>query len=359
MSVPNTPQKATILAVDDRPEDLALVRAYLNMPGYTIVTAKDGDDALVKLAQTAVDLVILDVDMPGRTGFEVCRFIRGVEETKGLPVLLVTSLTEVADRVKGIECGADEFLSKPIDRAELQIRVKTLLQAKFYRQQIIEKNALLEGILSHWHSEDVVARIKDDSTLLKLGGERKPITVLFADLCGFTHYSESVSPEEVMDTLNQTFGRLAKLVGDNHGTFDKYIGDCLMAFYGAPISFGNDAFNALKTAAQMQAEFRALKAAWGDGPRANLGLAIGLNTGEAVVGNVGSEKLMGYTVIGDTVNVAARIQAQAEHGQIFMGESTYEQTSGMAVATKTGETSLKGRVKPVAIFELVRLFTPV
>lgn len=352
-------QRATILVVDDRPEALALVRAYLREPSYTIVTAKDGNDALVKLAQTSVDLVILDVDMPGRTGFEVCRFIRGAEETKDLSVLLLTSLTEVADRVKGIECGADEFLSKPVDRAELQTRVRALLRAKFYRQQIMEKNALLEQVLSHWHSEDVVARIKENSGLLKLGGERKLVTVLFADLCGFTRYSESVSPEEAMDTLNQTFGRLAKLVGDNRGTFDKYIGDCLMAFYGAPISFGNDAVNAVRTAVQMQKEFRALKEKWVDGARADLGLAIGLNSGEVVVGNVGSEKLMGYTVIGDTVNVAARIQAEAEEGQVLLGEATFELVSGIAVAKKTGETTLKGRVKPVSIFELVRLFTPV
>lgn len=352
-------QQATILVVDDRPSDLALVRAYLNAPNYTLITAKDGDEALVKLAQTPVDLVILDVEMPGRNGYEVCRFIRGVEETKDLPVLLVTSLSDVTDRVKGIECGADEFLSKPVDRVELQTRVKALIRAKFYRQQIVEKNALLEQILSRWHSADVVARIKEDSGLLKLGGERKQVTVLFADLCGFTHYSESVSPEEAMDTVNQAFGRLARLVDDNRGTFDKYIGDCLMAFYGAPISFGNDAANALKTALQMQAEFQALKAKWAGDARSSLGLAIGLNSGAVVVGNVGSEKLMSYTVIGDTVNVAARIQAEGVEGQILMGEATYELVSNIAVAKRTGETTLKGRVKPVAIFELVRLFTPV
>jgi class 3 adenylate cyclase len=356
--VDETFQAATILVVDDTPSDVALVRAYLTAANYTIVVAKDGNEALVTLAQMSVDLVILDVQMPGRNGFEVCRFLRGVEETKDLPVLLLTSLNEVADRVKGIECGADEFLSKPVDRAELQTRVKAVLRAKFYRQQIMEKNALLQQVLSHWHSEDVVARIKEDSGLLKLGGERKHVTVLFADLCGFTRYSESVSPEEAMDTLNQTFGRLAKLVGDNRGTFDKYIGDCLMAFYGAPVSFGNDAVNAVRTAVQMQREFRTLKAKWIDGPRADLGLAIGLNSGEVVVGNVGSEKLMGYTVIGDAVNVAARIQAEAGEGQILLGETTYALISGVAVAEKAGETTLDGRVKPVAVFELVRLFTP-
>jgi class 3 adenylate cyclase len=350
--------KANVLVVDDRPEDLALVRAYLNGPDYAIVTARDGDDALLKLAQTSFDLVILDVDMPGRNGFEVCRFLRGLEETKDLSVLLLTSLNEVADRVKGIECGADEFLSKPVDRAELRTRVKALLKAKFYRQQILEKNALLEQVLSRWHSEDVVARIKDDAGLLKLGGERKHVTVLFADLRGFTHYSESVSPEAAVDTLNQAFGRLAKLVGDNHGTFDKYTGDGLMAFYGAPLSFGNDAANAVRTAVQMQKAFEALKLEWGDGARAGLGLAIGLNSGEVVVGNVGSETLMSYTVIGDAVNVAARIQTEAEDGQVLMGEATFELVSGIAVARRTGEATLRGRLQPVAIFELVRLFTP-
>ena len=353
-------QKATILVVDDQPADLALVRASRQGSSrYVITTATDGNDALLKIARTSFDLVILDVEMPGRNGFDVCRFLRGLEETRDIPILLLTALTDVADRVKGIECGADEFLSKPVDRAELQIRVKALLKARFYRQQIIAKNALLEQVLSRWHSEDVVARIKEDSTLLKLGGDRKRVTVLFADLCGFTRYSESVSPEEVMDTLNQTFGRLSRLVAENRGTFDKYIGDCLMAFYGAPISFGNDAANALRTAVQMQRAFQTLKAEWEEGARLDLGLAIGLNSGDAVVGNIGSEKLMGYTVIGDTVNVAARIQAHAEDGQVLMSDTTYDLVSSLAVAKKAGETILKGRLKPVMIFELVRLFTAV
>ena len=216
----------------------------------------------------------------------------------------------------------------------------------------------MEKILSRWHREEVVARVLDDARLLKPGGERKLVTVLFADLCGFTRFSESVPPEEVMETLNQTFSRLTSSVGGNRGTFDKYVGDCLMAFYGPPISFGNDALNAVRSAAEMQQAFRELKAQWGDGPRARLGLAIGLNSGEAIVGNVGSEKLMEYTVIGDVVNVAARLQEQAEDGQILFGESTYSLVSRVAVAKKCGETDLKGRAKPVPVYELVRLFHP-
>ena len=357
--VTDAPLKATILAVDDDPQTLVLVRHHLRQTPFTLEMAADGNEALIKIAQLNPDLVILDVNMPGRNGFEVCRFLRSLEETRHIPVLMLTALSEVSDKVKGLESGANEFLTKPVDGIELQTRVTAMLRAKFAQQEIVEKNALLEKILGHWHGPEVIARIKNDAGLLNLGGEHKHVTVLFADLCGFTRYSETVSPEEVMATLNDAFGRLARLVGQHGGTFDKYVGDCLMAFYGAPITFGEDAVNAVRTAVQMQAEFREIKAQWAGTPRADLGLAIGLNSGQAVVGNIGSEQLMGYTVIGDTVNVASRIQGCAEDGQILMGEATYSLVSRVAVARAWGETSLKGRQHPVSIFELVRLFRPI
>jgi len=349
-------EKATVLVVDDQPDNRLLIRRYLQALGCTLVEAVDGEDALIKVAELNPDLVVLDVEMPKKDGFEVCRSLKSWEETRNIPVLMVTALTAVESRIKAIESGADEFLSKPVDRTELQTRVKAMLKSKFYRQQLLEKNALLERILTRWHSREVVDRVLDDASLLKLGGTRSAVSVLFADLSGFTRFSESVPAEQVMDTLNQTFSRLTRIVEDNRGTFDKYIGDCLMAFYGAPISFGNDALNAVRSAAQMQEAFRELQTQWKGQPQGDLGLAIGINSGEAIVGNVGSEKLMEYTVIGDTVNVAARLQSKAERGQVLISESTQALVADVAVTKSWGETGLKGRAKPVPVFELVRVF---
>ncbi len=350
--------KATILVADDNPDNVELVRQVLAGAGYTVVTAFDGDEALVKVAETNPDLIILDVMMPGKDGFEVCRRVKNWEQTRNIPVLMLTALEDVADKVRGIESGADEFLTKPVDMVELQTRVKAQVKAKINRQQVIEKNALLEKILTRYLPEEVVAKVLQDSSLLKLGGVRDFVTVLFADLTGFTTFANSVPPEHVMETLNQTFSRLTKIIADNHGTFDKYLGDGLMAFYGAPIATDNDALNAIRTAVEMRAAFQELKEQWADGPRAELGLAVGINSGEAIVGNVGSERLMNYTVIGDAVNIAARLEELAGPGQVLIGETTRALAEDMVVARKFGEIDLRGRSKPVIAYELVRLFKP-
>lgn len=212
---------------------------------------------------------------------------------------MLTALTDVEQKVRGIDAGADDFLSKPVNNAELQSRIRSLLRAKFYRQQLVRKNALLERILTRWQSPEVVQPVLDDTARLRLGGVRNRVSVLFADLSGFTPFAESRAPEAVMETLNQTFARLTELVFKHHGTLDKFIGDCVMAFYGAPIPAGNDALNAVRSALEMRAVFNELKTQWGDDERATLGLAIGINTGEAIVGNVGSDRRMEYTVIGE------------------------------------------------------------
>lgn len=354
----DAPLKATILVADDNPDNVELLRKVLEAANYTVVTAYDGDEALLKVAESNPDLIILDVMMPGKDGFEVCRRLKKWEQTRNIPVMMLTALQEVADKVRGIEAGADEFLTKPIDMMELRTRVKALVKAKIYHQQVIEKNALLEQILNRYLPEEVVAKVLEDSSLLKLGGVRGFVTVLFADLTGFTTFADTVPPEHVMDTLNQTFSRLTKIVADNRGTFDKYLGDGLMAFYGAPIASDNDALNAVRTAAEMRQAFQELKEQWGEGPQSRLGLAVGINSGEAIVGNLGSERMMNYTVIGDAVNVAARLEDLAGPGQILIGEATHALVEDMVAARKFGDVDLRGRSKPVVAYELVRLFKP-
>jgi class 3 adenylate cyclase len=296
-------------------------------------------------------------DPDGREGYDVARKLRSWPETRDIPIIMLTALDAIEEKVQGLDAGADDFLTKPANPDELYSRARNLLRAKFYHQQVVEKNALLEQILTRWQSPDVVKQILDDSSRLKPGGVRSTVSVLFADLSGFTPFSETREPEEVMEVLNHAFSRLTEIVFKHHGTLDKFIGDCVMAFYGAPIPAGNDAVNAVRSALEMRRVFNELKAQWGDaGPQ--LGLAIGINSGEAIVGNVGSDRRLEYTVIGDTVNVAARLQDQAGAGQILIGEDTHRKA-----VTEMGErlitrerpaVSLKGREKPLRVHEVVR-----
>jgi class 3 adenylate cyclase/CheY-like chemotaxis protein len=355
---------ATILIVDDKEDNRAILRAQLRSGGYgKVLEAESKEDAIARLGELleagqAPDLVLLDVMMPnGREGFDVARWMRSMAETRDIPIIMLTALGEVDDKVKGLDAGADDFLTKPANPAELQSRVRALLRAKFYHQKFVEKNALLERILGLWQSEDVVKQMLDDSSRLKPGGVRSNVSVLFADLSGFTPFSESRSPEEVMEVLNEAFSGLTDVVFRHHGTLDKFIGDCIMAFYGAPIATGNDAVNAVRSALEMRRVFNELKSKWGaTGPQ--LGLAIGINSGEAIVGNVGSSRRMEYTVIGDTVNVAARLQDKAVAGQILIGEDTYTKTRdelGDHLVTKPPvEMPVKGREKPLKVYDVVR-----
>jgi adenylate cyclase len=362
---PDEKFEATILVVDDTEDVRVLLRSRLRAAGYTVLESESGDDALVKVAELMgtgrlPDLIILDVMMPGKDGFTVARQLRSWKETHDIPILMLTALADVENKVRGIDAGADDFLTKPVQHAELQSRIRSLLRAKFYRQQIVEKNALLEQILTRWQSPEVVQQILNDASRLRLGGERRQVTVLFADLSGFTPFSEGRPPEAVMDVLNQAFTRLTEIVFRYNGTLDKFIGDCVMAFYGAPFSTGNDALNAVRSALEMRTVFNELKTQWDDGP-ASLGLAIGINSGEAIVGNVGSDRRMEYTVIGDTVNVAARLQDKATAGQILIGEATFAQVQAelgdLLVHRLLKDIALKGREQSLAVHEVIRIMT--
>lgn len=355
--------EATILVVDDKEDHRVLVRSRLRPAGYRVVEADGPADALAKVGELLdagrpPDLMLLDVMMPaGREGFELTRKFRSWPETRDIPIILLTSLDAAEEKVQGLDAGADDFVNKSASAAELHSRVRAHLRAKFYHQRFIEKNALLEQILTRWQSPDVVKQILEDSTRLRPGGVRGTVSVLFADLSGFTSFSESREPEAVMEVLNHAFSRLTEIVFSHHGTLDKFIGDCVMAFYGAPVAQGNDAVNAVRSALEMRRAFNELKTQWGDGGP-QLGLAIGINSGEAIVGNVGSDRRMEYTVIGDTVNVAARLQDQAVAGQILIGEDTHRKAvSEMGERLITRErpvVSLKGRGKPLKVHEVVR-----
>jgi len=192
-----------ILAVDDNKQNLEILRKTLTTAAYEIITANDGPTALSVIESAPPDLVLLDVMMPGMSGYEVCERIRANQATRLLPVVMLTALSDVADRIRGIETGADDFLSKPFNREELLTRVKSLLRIKSLYDDIEAKNQLLRTLFGRYVSEEVAAEIvADPGRHLKLGGEKREITVLFGDLRGFTPLAEQLDPQDAVDILN-------------------------------------------------------------------------------------------------------------------------------------------------------------
>jgi adenylate cyclase len=349
-----------ILVVDDELENLELLQAQLNRAGYVVELARGGQEALEKVAAHVPDLILLDVVMPKVNGFEICGLLKNNDKTRLVPVVMITGLEDKHYRIQALEVGADDFLKKPFDLYELLTRVRSLLRIKALHDRLERQNLLLHDVLNRYVAEDVTNLIlHDPEKYLKLGGENRIVTVLFADIRGFTRFAERHTPTEVVEVLNLVFTALTQVVLQHGGTFDKYLGDAIMAFFGAPVSHHDDPLRAVNVAVDMQHVFQNIVEENVHRDIRELGLGIGLNTGETVVGNIGSEKLMDYTVIGDTANVAKRLQEIATKRQIIIGQTTYDAVREHVVVEELLQRNVEGRDDPIIYYNLKELIPSV
>jgi adenylate cyclase len=344
---------AKILAVDDNKQNLAVLTKALTAANYEIITAANGPTALELVQSAAPDLVLLDVLMPGMSGYEVCQRIRASEASGRLPIVMLTALSEVAYRIQGIEAGADDFLSKPFNREELLTRVKSLLRIKTLYDDIEAKNRLLRTLFGRYVSEEVAADIvANPARHLKLGGEKREVTILFGDLRGFTPLAESLAPENAVDILNVFLSHVVDLVFAHDGSLDKFRGDGFMAFFGAPMRHDDDPANAVRCALALQERLR--EVTFPEFPDLRLHMGIGINTGTVIAGNIGSERRTDYTVIGDEVNVAQRFESNAGPGQVLITRATYERVKERLDVRELGVLRVSGRQDGVPAYDVLR-----
>lgn len=345
-----------ILVVDDDWMNREVIEAYLQTVGYRVMTANSGARGLEIATHEVPSLVILDVNMPGMNGYELCSRLKSDPRTRLTPVMVITALESDSDKLKAIEAGADAFLTKPFNSLIMMTQVKSLLRIRRLHDEIESRNALLRKVLNRYVNEDITEIIlSDPDRHLQLGGESRMITVFFADIRGFTSFSETQPAKQVVSVLNRVFSELTPIVLKYRGTLDKYVGDEIMGFFGAPIASEYDALNAARMAVEMQKVFAELQRTLTAPNINNLGLGIGINTGEAAVGNVGSQRLMSYTVIGDAVNTASRLQEQARSGYILITETTYQQLGDYAQVQALAPLHLAGKSEPVRAYRLLGL----
>jgi adenylate cyclase len=338
-----------VLIADDDKSIRELLQTFLEASGCRVIPAGNGIEALEILESEPVDLALLDLSMPGKNGLEVCRAMRADKRTRLIPVMIVTA--HDSERLQAIDAGADEFLGKPWEPVILLTRARSLLRLRRLHLDLQERNELLARALHRYVSRDVAETIlAEPEKYLRLGGESRRVTVLFADIKGFVRFTESHSSAEVVEILNRIFPLLTSVIFEHGGTFDKFIGDAVMAFFGAPVAQKDDARRAVDAARDMQRAFTestpALARASGE-----IALGIGLHTGEVIVGNIGSDKVMDFTVVGDAVNIAQRLQEEAWPGQVLLSQATYE-AAGMPPAHPLGDRHLSGRSGRVAVFSL-------
>jgi adenylate cyclase len=339
-------ERPLILAVDDEPANLALLGKLLKHHDYDVVEAYDGQSALDAIADYEPDLVCLDMMMPRLDGIEVCQRVRLQPERVGLPILLLTASNRPEDKVRGLEAGANDFLSKPFDESELFARVRSLLRSKALQDR-------LRDLLGRYVSESVATEALRDPFAVSLGGDRRYVSTLFADIRGYTALAAEHEPEEALDLLNRYLSVVSDAVETQGGTVADLLGDGVFAFFGAPVAHPDDPERVVRAGLAMQAAVTGIEIPSMPGVRLQAG--IGITTGEVIAGNVGSEHRMHYAVVGDSVNVAGRLQAAAGPGQILVDEPTHAAVHDLVSSQDLGSLRLAGKGDWVRAFNVLGL----
>lgn len=340
-----------VLIADDNPNSRQLVRDILESVGYEPLLAVDGPEALRMTRESRPDLLILDVNMPGMSGFEVCSILKSDPEYSAIPVLILTALTDVENRVTGLGLGADDYLTKPFSPRELTARIDARLRNKVETDTLRKTQETLRQTFERYVSPRVVEKLLQEPDQVRLGGQLQEVTVLFCDLEGFTAYSERSSPENVLATLNQYLAVIVSVIQSYAGTVNKFIGDGVMALYNTPLSQTDHALRAVRTALQIRESLHE----FADQLEAEQRMLInvGIHTGQAVVGNIGTPQMMEFTAIGDAVNLAARLQGLAVGGRILISEATWKLVSTNLLANPMGPQTVKNRREPVMVYEVL------
>jgi class 3 adenylate cyclase len=363
-----------ILVVDDTPNNIKLLTDLLALRGYEVVTATSGREALGRLETERPDLVLLDVVMPEMNGYEVCRQIRQNPATQILPVVMITALEPAEERVSGLEAGADDFLTTPINQAELLARVRSLIRIKELYDTV--QTQALE--LSGWNKtlqqrvEEQVTQLKQLERLKRFfspqlaelivaGGaedplktHRREVTVVFLDLRDFTAFAETVEPEEVMGVLREYHAAMGKLILEHEGTLERFTGDGMMIFFNDPVPVTNPAEQAIRMALAMRESVAHLMVNWrklGYG----LDFGVGIAQGYATIGSIGFEGRWDYAAIGTVTNLAARLCGEAKPSQILISQRLRGTVEELVEAEPVGELVLKGFHRPITAYNVLRL----
>lgn len=339
-------ERPLILAVDDEPANLALLRKLLRHQGYDVTEAADGRSALRTTAEVSPDLICLDVMMPDLDGIEVCQQLRRMPEHAGLPILLLTALNRPEDKARGLEAGANDFLSKPFDESELSARLRSLLRTKALQERLTD-------LLKRYVSDSIATEVMRDPFAVSLGGDRRHVSTLFADVRGYTALAAQHSPEQALDLLNRYLTVASDAVERYGGTVADLLGDGIFAFFGAPVLHSNDPERAVRAGLEMQSQVSLLDIP--SMPDVRLQTGIGITSGQVLAGNIGSERRMHYAVVGDPVNVAARLQTAAGPGQILVDAATHEAVSDLVLSQDLGSLRLAGKGDWVSAFNIVAL----
>lgn len=328
--------RGLVLVVDDEEANRMLLRDPLEVHGYEIIEAENGEQALQKVEQRPPDVILLDVMMPRMDGFEVCRRLKKEARTAHIPILIVTALSERMERMMGIAAGASDFLSKPVDLQELTLRVNHAVHAKRLVDQLQAEQVKVERLLLNSLPRAIAERMKQGE--VNIAEHHPDVSVLLADLVGFTTLAAHIGPEQVVYLLNEIFSGF-DLLALKHGLEKiKTIGDAYMAAGGVPLPRPDHAEAIAELALDMMAEIEKFNRAY----NTSIQLRIGISTGSVVAGVIGRWKFT-YDLWGDTVNLACRLESLGQAGTILVSDLTYQRLRDKYRFDDSRSLEIKGR----------------
>lgn len=357
-----------ILAVDDVPENLEIVRMRLEAQGYRVETAADGEEGISKARELNPDLILLDIMMPKLDGISAVKILKQDQVLRFIPVVLLTAKADRTDIIAGLDAGGDDYLTKPIDQASLMARVRSMLRIKTLNDELDALNRSLESRVAQQVAEierigrlrrflapqiaDVVASSDGQDSLLQ--SHRREISVLFCDIRGFTAFTESNEPEEVMSVLAEYHRTMGGLIDQYEGTIERFAGDGIITLFNDPVPVADHAERAVRLAASMRGAVAALTAGWTK-RGLDLGIGIGIALGYATLGTIGFERRVEYTAIGSVINLASRLCDEAKPGQIIVSRRVFSEVEAIVEAVDLGALELKGFSRPVPAYEIVEV----
>jgi adenylate cyclase len=360
-----------ILIVDDNETNRDILRTRLGRHGYELMEAADGEEAITAARQHHPDLILLDVMMPKVDGVEACRQLKADANLPFMPIILVTAKADTKDVVAGLEAGADEYLTKPVDQAALAARVKSMLRVKELTDEVRAQAAdlaswnrtLEERVaqqLAHIERMDRLKRFLPPQVaelVLSSGDDRvldshrRDVSIVFCDLRGFTAFAETAEPEEVMTVLGEYHACAGAIIHKFQGTIEHFAGDGLMAMLNDPLPCAEPCLQAVRMAAEMRAAVGALTAKWRT-HGFELGFGIGIAHGYATLGRIGFEGRFDYAAIGAVPNLAARLCEEAMDGQILIDGKVKAAVEASAQLEPLEELKLKGFHRPIKAFNV-------
>ncbi|PYQ14436.1 MAG: adenylate/guanylate cyclase domain-containing response regulator [Acidobacteria bacterium] len=350
---------ATLLVVDDDEGNRDVLARVLRSKGYSVLTAGSGPEAIEIVESRPVDLVLLDIMMPQVSGLDVLKALRERHPAAALPIIMATAKDQPHDVVQALSMGANDYVAKPLDFAVLMARTEAQLSLKRamaeirrLNEELKRRNQFIRRTFGRYLSDEVVSSLLETPEGQRLGGEKRVVTLLMSDLRGFTALAERLAPEQVVRLLNNYLGAMADVITRFQGTIDEFIGDAILALFGAPLDREDDAERAAACAVAMQlamAEVNETNRREGL-PEVQMGVAV--HSGEVIVGNIGSQTRAKYGVVGTNVNLTARIESFTLPGQILVSDSAAASAGEALVLGESRSFQAKGFKDPVTAYEL-------